>query len=79
MRNEKFLVQFISHLTKQDLFIVAWVLFGIAPFIYLLWNDYRKVNRRNFKESRKSQITSKNESVTVQEPEGRNRPVDKGE
>jgi hypothetical protein len=50
MRQDKFLVEFISHLTKKDVFIGAW-LFGAAFFSYLMWSYSKKNARRNFRES----------------------------
>ena len=63
MRQDKFLVEFISHLTKKDLFIAAWIL-GAAIFSYMMWNYSKNANRRNFREQETG--TKKSKSAAVQ-------------
>jgi hypothetical protein len=63
MRQDKFLVEFVSHLTKKDLFIGAWVL-GAALFSYMMWSYSKNSNRRNFREQETG--TKKAKSATIQ-------------
>ena len=63
MRQDKFLVEFISHLTKKDLFIAAWIL-GAAIFSYMMWSYSKNANRRNFREQETG--TKKTKSVAIQ-------------
>lgn len=59
---DKFLVEFINHLTKKDLFIAVW-LFGAALFSYLMWSYNRRANQRNFREDSQKRFTGR--SLTV--------------
>lgn len=69
MRQDKFLVEFISHLTKKELFIAAW-LFGAALFSYLMWSYSKKNARRNFREPDNGERKATAVSVQSPKPKG---------
>jgi hypothetical protein len=60
------LVEFISQLTKKDLFIGAWFL-GAFIFACLMWNYYKKANRRNFRPDTRG--TKRTVGVTISRKE----------